>query len=78
MCTLESKHARTTSTARVPLLVMIVLLFTTPGTAQAQRPDTILEWNRILLTTLATPGATEPAVLSRAHARRDFRCAQLV
>ena len=30
--------------------------------ARAQSPETILEWNRILLTTLATPGATQPTV----------------
>jgi hypothetical protein len=30
--------------------------------ANAQSPEPILEWNRILLSTLATPGATDPAV----------------
>jgi hypothetical protein len=30
--------------------------------AHAQSPETILEWNRILLATLATPGATSPTV----------------
>jgi hypothetical protein len=42
--------------------VTVALSLCSPGVAGAQSPDTILEWNRILLTTLATPGATQPTV----------------
>ena len=35
---------------------------TSTAAAQAQSLDAVLEWNRILLTTLATPGATDPTV----------------
>jgi hypothetical protein len=42
--------------------VMLVLVFGSRGVAHAQSPDTVLEWNRILVTTLGTPGATEPTV----------------
>jgi hypothetical protein len=33
-----------------------------PHRAGAQSPDTVLEWNRILVVTLGTPGALEPTV----------------
>jgi hypothetical protein len=33
-----------------------------PTRTFAQDPEVIIEWNRILLTTLATPGATDPTV----------------
>jgi hypothetical protein len=42
--------------------VATILSLVVPVSAHAQSPDTILEWNRILLTTLATPGATQPTV----------------
>src|SRR5687767_5217300 len=44
----------------VALAVVGVLVF--PHGARAQGVDTIIEWNRILLTTLGTPGATDPNV----------------
>ena len=43
---------------RVAVLVSLLA----PASAGAQSPDTILEWNRILLATLATPGATQPTI----------------
>ena len=45
--------------------VTILAAFVTmcvPHRALAQSPDTILEWNRILLTSLGTPGVLEPTV----------------
>jgi hypothetical protein len=45
--------------------VTILAAFVTmcvPHRALAQSPDTILEWNRILLTSLGPPGALEPTV----------------
>src|SRR5688572_23318955 len=46
------------------LIATLALAFslTSTGVAQAQSSDAVLEWNRILLTTLATPGATDPTV----------------
>ena len=43
-------------------MLTIALMLSGRGVAQAQSPDTILEWNRILLTALATPGALDPTV----------------
>jgi hypothetical protein len=42
-------------------LAMLTLVITT-GEARAQGTTTVIEWNRILLTTLSTPGATSPTV----------------
>ena len=56
----SKRHGR-----RVPSLAIwgtLLLFFVIPATAQAQRPDAILEWNRILLSTLGTPGASDPTV----------------
>lgn len=52
------------ASSRRPLIVAIVMVIALAcrSAAYAQSPDTILEWNRILLTTLATPGATSPTV----------------
>jgi hypothetical protein len=47
---------------RLAGIVTITVTLGCGGTAYAQSPDTILEWNRILLTTLGTPGATNPTV----------------
>src|SRR5687768_5576640 len=57
---------------RLAGMVTITVTLGCGGTAYAQSPDTILEWNRILLTTLGTPGATTPTVffprgLARMH-----------
>ena len=46
---------------RIATLALAFSLSST-GTAQAQSSDAVLEWNRILLTTLATPGAADPTV----------------
>jgi hypothetical protein len=45
-------------------LPILALLLTVglPHRALAQSPDTILEWNRILLTSIGTPGVLEPTV----------------
>lgn len=53
---------RIASIGRAVCVVTTVLVLGSPGVAQAQSPETILEWNRILLTTLGTPGATSPTV----------------
>ena len=45
----------------VPVLALL-LVVGLPHRARAQSPDTVLEWNRILLTTLGTPGVLEPTV----------------
>ena len=42
--------------------VTVTLVAGGASVVRAQAPDTVLEWNRILLTTLATPGATTPTV----------------
>lgn len=42
--------------------VAVIVSLLAPASAGAQSPDTILEWNRILLATLATPGATQPTI----------------
>jgi hypothetical protein len=47
---------------RLVCVFTIGLILGCRGVAQAQSPETILEWNRILLVTLATPGATSPTV----------------
>jgi hypothetical protein len=47
---------------RLVLVYTIALILGCRGVAHAQSPETILEWNRILLATLATPGATSPTV----------------
>ena len=47
---------------RLPFAITIALILGCRGVAQAQSPDIVLEWNRILLTTLATPGALPPSV----------------
>ena len=41
---------------------LVALSLCYSAAAHAQSPDTILEWNRLLLTTLSTPGATQPTV----------------
>lgn len=51
-----------TSLRRAACVVTIGLVLGCRGVAHAQSPETILEWNRILLTTLGTPGATSPTV----------------
>jgi hypothetical protein len=40
----------------------VIFLFAATGTAAAQTNETVIEWNRILLTTLSTPGATSPTI----------------
>lgn len=52
----------TTILKRLVGAVTIVLALGCRGVAYAQSPDTVLEWNRILITTLGTPGATNPTV----------------
>jgi hypothetical protein len=47
---------------RLTVVITIAVALGCRGVAYAQSPDTILEWNRILLTTLGTPGATSPTV----------------
>ena len=47
---------------RVACAFTVALILGCRTEAHAQGPETILEWNRILLTTLATPGATSPTV----------------
>jgi hypothetical protein len=47
---------------RLSCVCTIALILGCRGVAHAQSPETILEWTRILLTTLATPGATSPTV----------------
>lgn len=47
---------------RLALVYTFALILGCRGVAHAQSPETVLEWNRILLTTLATPGATNPTV----------------
>lgn len=47
---------------RLVCVVTITLIVGCREVAHAQSPDTILEWNRILLTTLGTPGATNPTI----------------
>ena len=67
---------------RLTAVITITLALGCRSVAYAQSPDTILEWNRILLTTLSTPGATSPTVFftrgPAADARRHLRRAQLV
>lgn len=45
----------------VPILALLLTLCL-PYRALAQSPDTILEWNRIVLTSVGTPGVLEPTV----------------
>ena len=40
----------------------LTLSLSSIAAAQAQSPDAVLEWNRILLTSLGTPGAADPTV----------------
>jgi hypothetical protein len=47
---------------RVISVVGLTLAFGSQAVAQPHSPETILEWNRILLATLSTPGATDPTV----------------
>jgi hypothetical protein len=47
---------------RLTAVITITIALSCRSVAYAQSPDTILEWNRILLTTLGTPGATSPTV----------------
>jgi hypothetical protein len=47
---------------RLSCVFTIGLILGCRTVAHAETPDTILEWNRILLTTLGTPGATSPTV----------------
>lgn len=51
-----------TSVARVVRGITVALMLGVAQVAHAQSPDVILEWNRLLLRTLATPGATQPTV----------------
>jgi hypothetical protein len=46
---------------RVPILVLLFTLALSHPTL-AQSPDTIVEWNRVLVTSLGTPGVLEPTV----------------
>jgi hypothetical protein len=46
---------------RITIAVLIALL-TSTSELRAQSTETVIEWNRILLTTLSTPGATQPTV----------------
>lgn len=46
---------------RVPLLALLLTLALSHPVL-AQSPDTILEWNRVLVASLATPGVLEPTV----------------
>jgi hypothetical protein len=43
-------------------LLVLTVSMCLPHRALAQSPDTVLEWNRLLLVTLGTPGALEPTV----------------
>jgi hypothetical protein len=45
----------------LPILALLLTLGL-PHHARAQSPDTILEWNRILVTSIGTPGVLEPTV----------------
>jgi hypothetical protein len=47
---------------RIVLVLALLLAFALPRPVGAQSPDTVLEWNRILLTTLGTPGVPDPTV----------------
>jgi hypothetical protein len=47
---------------RLACVYVTALILGCGGVAHAQSPETILEWNRILLVTLSTPGATSPTV----------------
>ena len=49
-------------TARAVSTIALMLAFASPVLAQPQSPETILEWNRILLASLATPGVASPTV----------------
>jgi hypothetical protein len=51
-----------TQRSRWGVVLVVVGVLSFPNGARAQGVDTILEWNRILVTTLATPGATQPTV----------------
>src|SRR5688500_11655697 len=47
---------------RWTLVLLLLTVFGVPQRAAAQGAETVIEWNRALLTTLATPGATDPTV----------------
>jgi hypothetical protein len=47
---------------RITSLLTVLILLAPATTLRAQTAETVIEWNRILLTTLVTPGATSPTV----------------
>ncbi len=46
----------------VTLAILAIIAVAAPIPARAQGAETVIEWNRILLTTLTTPGANQPTV----------------
>jgi hypothetical protein len=52
----------TTHVRRLAQALAITLVLGGPAAARAQSSETIIEWNRQLMMTLATPGATQPTV----------------
>lgn len=54
------QRSKTTRAGATVLASALAMAIGTP--ARAQAPDTVLEWNRLLLTTMATPGAASPTV----------------
>jgi hypothetical protein len=47
---------------RTTSLLTVLILIASATDLRAQTAETVIEWNRILLTTLGTPGATSPTV----------------
>ncbi len=47
---------------RWTIALLLPAVFCVPQRAAAQGAETVIDWNRALLTTLATPGATDPTV----------------
>jgi hypothetical protein len=47
---------------RITSLLTVLILLAPATPLRAQTAETVIEWNRILLTTLGTPGATSPTV----------------
>jgi hypothetical protein len=42
--------------------VVVAFVLSSRGVAQAQSPDVVLEWNRLLLAAIGTPGAINPTI----------------